>query len=175
MIGSSAAKPGQPSAAEILRDLPSGEYARLLAVPREEMEHGRFAEHASEARAWFAANGTPRWAVASRGLVSSDDRDVVLVQDGEEVERFGSRRLARTLEKADAHALVVAAVTAGPEIEREAAARWGERPDEAWFLDRLGAAVTEHLVRLVRARLRGSSADGVPEEILPHLAPGYAG
>ncbi len=40
----------------------------------------------------------------------------------------------------------LAAITAGPEVEDEVAKRWEEdRVDEAYFLDRLAAAVAEHL------------------------------
>jgi hypothetical protein len=55
---------------------------------------------------------------------------------------FGKPRVyTRTFESETA-----AAITAGPEVETEIAKLWSEdRVDEAYFLDRLAAAVVEHL------------------------------
>lgn len=54
----------------------------------------------------------------------------------------------------------IAAITAGSEVEEEIGKRWAEdRVDEAYFLDRLAAAVVEQLA----------------SEIGPHRCPGYEG
>jgi hypothetical protein len=59
-------------------------------------------------------------------------------------DRLSSALLAERLEKGDAHALFVLAASAGPEVAEEAKRLWAEdRPDEAFFLDRFAAAVTE--------------------------------
>ena len=154
-----------PSAAEIARELPDAEYARLSAVPIDLLAE-RFQAQADAARAFLAREGRPLWRAVSLDLVA-DARDEVTAVDGRGARTvLASRRLARSLRKAGAHALVVALVGAGGELEREAASRWRDRPDEAWFLDRLGAATVEHLLRDLRARH--------PSWTSP-LAPGYAG
>jgi hypothetical protein len=54
----------------------------------------------------------------------------------------------------------IAVVTAGSEVEEEIAKLWAEdRVDEAYFLDRLAAAIVEKLA----------------SELGPHRCPGYAG
>jgi hypothetical protein len=57
-------------------------------------------------------------------------------------DRFGRPRVyTRAVEGETA-----AAISAGPEVEREIARLWAEdRVDEAYFLDRMAAAVVEHL------------------------------
>jgi hypothetical protein len=55
---------------------------------------------------------------------------------------------------------VVAAITAGSEVEEEIAKLWqSDRVDEAYFLDRLAAGVVERIA----------------SELGPHRSPGYAG
>src|SRR5262249_53967043 len=54
--------------------------------------------------------------------------------------------LAHRLREAAAPTLVVLAASAGPEVGEEVDRLWAAgKPDEAFFLDRLGAAVTERL------------------------------
>jgi hypothetical protein len=91
------------------------------------------------------------------------------VGSGRELRRAG---LCRRLAPAGAHAFVALAASAGPEVAEEADRHWKEgRPDEAYFLDRYGAAVAERLVRWSAAALaRCGLADG--ETLLPHLSPG---
>ncbi len=72
----------------------------------------------------------------------------------------------------EAHALVVLAATAGTEVAEEISRHWTEgRPDEAFFLDRLAVAVTEHLIHWSSAFLCRAGAP-VQETLLPHLSPG---
>jgi hypothetical protein len=86
--------------------------------------------------------------------------------------RFSSAALAERLAGGDAHALVALAATAGPEVAEEAKRLWREeKPDEAYFLDRFAAAVTERLVFHAAGLIcRASERDG--ETLLPHLSPG---
>ena len=82
-----------------------------------------------------------------------------------------SRILARRLEPA--HAVVVAAVSAGAEVDRRSEDLWAsDRPDDAYFLDRLAAAVTESLAATVAAELRDALAQrGLG--LVPSYSPGY--
>jgi hypothetical protein len=87
--------------------------------------------------------------------------------------RFRSDRLHRTLEQAGAHSVVLVAVSAGAEIERQAHQAWlEERPDEYFFLEMFGSAVVEHLTTISGARLC-RWADGDAMAVLPHYSPGY--
>jgi hypothetical protein len=63
----------------------------------------------------------------------------------------------------------LAAITAGAEVEEEVARRWAEdRVDEAYFLDRLAAAVVEHLA-LSLGRPRSPGHKGFPLEAQSRL------
>ena len=144
------------------------EYVRLLGYPRGHALDGRAAELAAEAAAWFAAHGRP-WiyarAVDGVEIAGGDVRLAGVT--------FSSRRLARTLDDAGAHAAILVAVGAGPELEAEAARRWrDEKPDEYFFLEVYGSAVVEHLITQAGARLC-AWADGERLAILPHDSPGY--
>jgi hypothetical protein len=69
---------------------------------------------------------------------------------------------------------VLVSVSAGPELEREAAQLWSdEKPDEYFFLEVYGSAVVEHLITMAGARLC-AWADGCGSAVLPHYCPGYA-
>ena len=97
-----------------------------------------------------------------------DDGAVIL--DGV---RFTSSRLKTTLAEAGADRAFVVAVSAGPELEEEAQARWRDgKPDEYFFLEVYGSAVVEHLVTMTGARLC-AWADGERSAVLPHYSPGY--
>jgi hypothetical protein len=60
----------------------------------------------------------------------------------------------------------IAAITAGPEVEAEVAKLWkADRVDEAYFLDRLAAAVVEHLAAsLGNGRSPGHSGFPIEEQ-----------
>jgi hypothetical protein len=93
----------------------------------------------------------------------------VLLQSGATLR---SKLLAARLRSGSAHALLAVVASAGPEVAEEARRLWcAGRPDEAYFLDRLAAAITERL--LVHAP---SVACGNPgprrERLLPQLSPG---
>jgi hypothetical protein len=86
---------------------------------------------------------------------------------------FHSPRLRNTLHAAGARSAVLVAVSAGPELEEEAQARWRDaKPDEYFFLEVFGSAVVEHLVTMTGARLC-AWADGEHAAVLPHYSPGY--
>jgi hypothetical protein len=144
------------------------EYMRLLGFPQGYTMEGRALELADWARDWYAVHGRP-WVYARESTTLAIGRDAIEV-DGV---AFRSERLRRTLEQACAHSVVLVAVSAGPEIEREAHEAWlDERPDEYFFLEMFASAVVEHLTTMTGARLC-EWADGERMAVLPHYSPGY--
>ncbi|HEX9106332.1 MAG TPA: hypothetical protein VF832_03880, partial [Longimicrobiales bacterium] len=147
------------------------EYRRLLGYPRGRELDERALELAEGARLWYARHGRP-W-VYAREASSLDltEGDGVVI-DGV---RFTSPRLHRTLRDAGADGAVLVAISAGPELEREAQRLWrDEKPDEYFFLEVYGSAVVEHLATMAGARLC-AAADGRGQAVLPHYSPGYPG
>jgi hypothetical protein len=148
--------------------VPAPEYIRLLGYPAGWTLEGRARELAGWAREWYGRNGHP-W-VYARQADSLDVAAAAMTIDGV---TFSSARVRRTLDAAGASGVVVAAVSAGPELEEEAQARWREgKPDEYFFLEVYGSAVVEHLVTMIGARLC-AWADGRGLAVLPHYSPGY--
>ena len=149
-------------------DVDPAEYTRLLGFPRGHVLEGRVLELASWARDWYAANGRPWvYARASDDLAISGDAIRV---DGV---TFTTPRLRGTLDRAGAHAVMLVAVSAGPEIEQQAHRAWlEEKPDEYFFLEMYGSAVVEHLTTMTGARLC-AWADRESSAVLPHYSPGY--
>lgn len=144
------------------------EYLRLLGFPRGHVLEGRALELAEWARGWYAQHGRP-WVFAREAVALNVESGVVRVEDTE----FRSARLERTLRDAGAHSVMLVAVSAGPEIERQAHEAWlAERPDEYFFLEMFGSAVVEHLTTTTGATLCGwADAEGMA--VLPHYSPGY--
>jgi hypothetical protein len=146
------------------------EYNRLLGYPPDRVPEDRAAELAQWAREWYAANGRP-WVYArlTARLALADGAVAI-----EGVPFAGSRLRAR-LGDAEAESVVLVAVSAGPELEAEAGRVWREeRPDEYFFLEMFGAAVVEHLLTSVGARLC-DWAEAREMAVLPHDSPGYPG
>jgi hypothetical protein len=149
-------------------NVPPAEFARLLGYPRGHVVEGRALELADESRQWYAERGRP-WIYARRAQrIDVEDGNVTI--DGE---LFASPPLAHTLRQAEAEGVVLVAVSAGAEIEAEAARAWrDEKPDEYFFLETYGSAVVEHLVTMAGAQLC-AWADGEELAVLPHYSPGY--
>ncbi|HEX4036682.1 MAG TPA: hypothetical protein VHX37_01375 [Acidobacteriaceae bacterium] len=156
--------------ADVLREvsvLPE-EYARLLGYPKGWTLEGRPLELAEWARAWYAQHGRP-W-IYARQAQSFSLADGAACIDGA---TFRSKRLEKTLRQAEAHSVILAAVSAGVEAEEEARRRWeADRPDEYFFLEIYGSAVVEHLTALAGARLC-DWAEQNRMAVLPHASPGY--
>jgi hypothetical protein len=145
------------------------EYRRLLGYPRDHALSERALELAAWAEEWYRQNGRP-WLYArlADGFAVEGGRTLL---DGE---AFSSRRLASTLQKAEAHGAVLVAVGAGAEAEEHAHDLWlQEKPDEYFFLEAFGSAVVENLVTATAARLC-AWADSEQIAVLPHYSPGYA-
>jgi hypothetical protein len=146
----------------------AAEYTRLLGYPRGWILEGRARELADWAREWYALHGRPFTYARGVDAIRLDSGAVII--DGVS---FTSGRLRTTLAEAAADRAVVAAVSAGPELEEEAQARWREgKPDEYFFLEVFGSAVVEHLVMMTGARLC-AWADAERAAVLPHYSPGY--
>jgi hypothetical protein len=146
----------------------AAEYLRLLGYPRGFALEGRALELAEGARDWFERNGHPWVYARSVDALAIDDNSLAI--DGV---TFHSPRLRNTLHAAGARSAVLVAVSAGPELEEEAQARWRDaKPDEYFFFEVFGSAVVEHLVTMTGARLC-AWADGEHAAVLPHYSPGY--
>lgn len=149
-------------------DVQPAEYNRLLGYPRGSVPSERATELAAWARDWYGRRGRP-WVYARTAEVQRIGDEAVVI-DGV---ALNSRRLRNTLHEAGAHAAILVAVSAGPEIELEAQRRWrDEKPDEYFFLEIFGSAIVEHLVTATGARLC-AWADGHGSAVLPHYSPGY--
>jgi hypothetical protein len=146
----------------------AAEYVRLLGYPRGWVLEGRALELAASARDWYEQHGHP-WVYAREAEVLRIEHDTVVI-DGVQ---FNSPRLRSTLHSAGATRAMLVAVSAGPELEEEAHARWrDDKPDEYFFLEVFGSAVVEQLVTNTGARLCAwADADGAA--VLPHYSPGY--
>lgn len=150
-------------------DILDEEYARLLGYPRGIVLEGRARELADWARNWYAQHGRP-WIYARQAESLSMDGNTISI-DGAQ---FTSSRLQTTLEQAEAHAVIVAAVGAGAEAEEEARQRWAEeKPDEYFFLEIYASAVVERLTIMAGARLC-NWAEQRGMAVLPHYSPGYS-
>ena len=149
-------------------DVPEAEYARLLGYPRGWVLEGRARELADWARAWYAIHGRP-WFYARQAESLELSGDSISI-DGVP---FASKRVRGTLDQAEAHSVILAAVGAGPEAEEETRRRWeSERPDEYFFLEIFASAVVEQLTMLAGARLcEWAEQHGMA--VLPHYSPGY--
>ncbi len=157
-----------PPGAELAAAVEDGEYHRLLGWPPDRPLEGALAAHAAEARAWYAESGRP-WAATRRIEVRGVDATRVHLATGAS---FHGAAFVRRLADVESHAVVAAALTAGPEIEREARRRWADgKPDEGFFLDRFGAAVVEALVRWLSRQLC-RAAEPAGETVMFHLSPG---
>ncbi|HEX3358313.1 MAG TPA: hypothetical protein VHS31_15170 [Tepidisphaeraceae bacterium] len=144
------------------------EYKRLLGYPPERVLEGRARELADLTRAWYAKNGKP-WVYARQVETLQIINGSILIEGT----TFSSPRLQKTLQEAEAHSAILVAVSAGPELEREAQQCWAdEKPDEYFFLEVFGSAVVEHLTTMTGARLCAwAERDGMA--VLPHYSPGY--
>jgi hypothetical protein len=144
------------------------EYLRLLGYPRGWQLEGRAMELAAWARAWYAENGRP-WFYARQAENFAITGESIHI-DGVQ---FTSKRMQATLERAEAHGVILVAVGAGPEAEEEARRRWEDgKPDEYFFLEVFSSAVVEHLAASTGARLC-DWAERHEMAVLPHYSPGY--
>jgi len=157
-----------PEPAAVAVQVAPQEYARLLGMPRSRPLEGPLAQRAEGARAWYATHARPA-VVARRLAVDRVGAGHVVVGPGVSL---ASATLAARFRNGDARAMMVVAVTAGPEVDEEVDRLWSAGlPDEAYFLDRFGAVVAETLVRWAMVWTCRRS-EPQRETVLPHLSPG---
>lgn len=149
-------------------DVAPTEYNRLLGYPRDLVLEDRASELAAAARNWYAEHGRP-WAYA-RQAERVEIAGKTIHIDGVP---FASDRLQAMLQHAEAESVMLVAVSAGGELEREAQKLWqADKPDEYFFLEVYGSAVVEHLITMKGAELC-AWAESRGQAILPHYSPGY--
>jgi hypothetical protein len=150
-------------------EVADAEYRRLLGYPPEASPGERSCELAAWAREWYARHGKP-WIYAREAAALRLESGAVEIEGVP----FHAGRLRTALQQAEAHTVVLAAASAGPEAEEEARRLWLDaRPDEYFFLEIYASAVVEHLVALAGARLC-AWADENGLAVLPHASPGYS-
>jgi hypothetical protein len=157
----------RPQGAELAAAVSARELLRLVGLPRGRELAVELRERAQTAQAWYAAHGRP-FAATRRYAVERVSASEVRLADGTTL-RSGA--LADGLRATGGHAVVVLAVSAGPEAAAESRRLWPDRPDEAYFLDRFAAAVAEALV-LWASGHECRDASGAGETLLPPLSPG---
>jgi hypothetical protein len=158
----------QVSGSDAAAAVSDAEFHRLLGIPRGREVPVDVIERAGLARCWYEEHGRP-FVATRRMALAGIRRDAVALETGDVLE---GPALADRLRAGEAHALVVAAFSAGGEVADEAARLWtAERPDESYFLDRFAAAVAEQLVWRASAALC-ADATAAGEGLLGHLSPG---
>lgn len=146
-------------------------YASLLGYPAGRRPEGRAAALASDARTWFARRARP-WSYASEHGIARTTRNRVALDDGR---TFRTPRFAAMLREIEANRLVAVVISVGAELDDEVERRWREsRPDEAFCLDRFGAAAAIRLAAWVGESLRRRAA-AAHRGLGPGYSPGYDG
>src|SRR5690242_5920693 len=151
-------------------EIQEAEYQRLLGYPKNHPLEGRARELADGAQAWFMKNGRPWiWAREVSSLELKNGKSSI---GGIE---FTSKKLREILHEADAHSVLLVAVSAGQECEEHARELWrAEKPDEYFLLETYGSAVVEELITFASSRIC-AWADDNHMAALPHFSPGYSG
>jgi hypothetical protein len=151
-------------------EIQESEYLRLLGYPKNYSLEGRARELADEAQAWYARNGRP-W-IYAREISSLELKVRTACIGGIE---FSSKKLRDILFEAQAHSVLLVAVSAGKECEEHARELWNEgKPDEYFFLETYGSAAVEQLIAVASGRIC-AWADENRMAALPHFSPGYSG
>jgi hypothetical protein len=151
-------------------DVQESEFKRLLGYPNGYELDGRSRELADWARQWYGEHGRPWTYVREANGLSTNDGHVRI--DGAV---FSSKRLHSQMAYAIADNAVLVAVSAGKQCEEKAQQLWQEeKPDEYFFLEIYGSAVTEHLIATASFRVC-EWADQHKMAALPHYSPGYSG
>ena len=148
------------------------ELARLLGYPTARRMTPAVVELVEQSRGWYRGHGDP-WMLARTVGVERLAGGTVSLASGV---TLTSRELVGRLEVSAATFVVVAAVTAGPQVDAYTTRLWAEdRPDEAYVLDRFGVAVAEHLAGWVAGRLAELARAAGSAAVLPAYSPGYDG
>ena len=158
-------------AGSVVWDLPESEWTRWLGYPSGRRLEGQVADRVDRARSWYAQHGRPFATIRSFGIETVQGHEIRL----ENGSSLTSPSLAHGCTESNAHHLICAALSAGPEIDAEVEELWAlERPDEAYVLDRVGVAVTESLRDVLRSRI-DQRAFAMGFSALPAIGPGHDG
>jgi hypothetical protein len=151
-------------------EIQESEYQRLLGYPKNHPLEGRARELAEGAQTWFTKNGRP-W-ISAREVSSVELKNKGASIGGIE---FSSKKLREILLEADAHSVLLVAVSAGKQCEEHARELWNQgKPDEYFFLESYGSAVVEQLITVASQHIC-AWADENKMAALPHFSPGYSG
>jgi hypothetical protein len=151
-------------------DVQESEFKRLLGYPNDYQLTGRSRELADWARQWYVEHGKPWTYIRQADGLTTMEGHVQI--DGVV---FTSKRLHGQFAHASADNAVLVAVSAGRQCEEKAQQLWQEeKPDEYFFLEILGSAVTERLIATASYRVC-EWADRHQTAVLPHYSPGYPG
>jgi hypothetical protein len=144
------------------------EFRRLLGFPADHDLSPRARDRMQWAREWYASRGRPwRW-VRHTDRVATDGQNITI-----EDTTFESAPLAERFQAAAACGVALAAVSAGPEAEEEAARLWKDgQADKYFFLETYASAVVERLTAMTGAELC-ARGDREGFAVLPHYSPGY--
>ena len=124
-----------------------------------------------QAKQWYQRHGEP-WVEARQVAIERIVHDVVHLEDQLQL---ASPLLARGLARAEAHALVVVAVSAGKSVDQQIDVLWkADRVDEAIFLNAYAIAMVEHFRYQASDHLRQNFCNS-NTIVLPHYSPGYDG
>lgn len=146
-------------------------YAGFLGYPEGRLATGRAAALARTSRDWFEGRARP-WVYARTLDIAETTAETISLENGTS---FASARLAGRLREIGAIHLVASIVTAGAEVDTASARLWrDDRPDEAYFLDRFGAAVAVHLGAWAGEHLR-AAARRAGLGLGPGYSPGHDG
>lgn len=151
-------------------EVQTAEFQRLLGYPSNHELEGRARELADWAREWYRQHGSA-WIYAREAERVNPAGDTLEIEGTQ----FHSRLLRQRFLRSESDGAILAAVSAGPEIEREAQKLWEEeKPDEYYFLEVLGSAVVERLTAMAGAHFC-AWADNSERTVLAHYSPGYPG
>lgn len=155
----------------ILIEVPVAHIERHLGVPSGAERCAQWPYLIDGARRWCREYVTP-WVRTRHVTIAGIFGVVVELERGNQL---ASGLLAKRLRTAGAHALIVAAFSAGHEIDDEIKRHWDAgRPDEAMVLNAYGSVLIEQLRACLARRLRRTmGARGM--RVLPYLSPGYDG
>ena len=151
--------------------VPMALFRRHVGLPPCAELDERLAGLFNEVREWYSQHGGP-WTATRQIAIHHIVYDMIHLEHSLQL---SSALLARGLARAQAHALVVVAVSAGKAVDDQIDRLWKSgRVDEAMFLNAYAIATVEHLRWQAGAHLRRTlGAENI--SVLPHYSPGYEG
>jgi len=151
--------------------VPTALFRRHMGLPACAELDERLETLVEQAKTWYIKHGEP-WTKAQQVSIERIERDVIHLEDQQQLT---SALLASGLASAEAHALIVVAVSAGKAVDAQIDALWKTgHVDEAMFLNAYAIATVEHMRWQAGDLLRKSLGES-KTTVLPHYSPGYDG